>query len=55
MCGVRRELYVAPMARAISYFDITPTGILISRLSQDVTLLFQVYMDKRLMALQLTV
>jgi ABC-type multidrug transport system fused ATPase/permease subunit len=41
------------MARDISYFDLTPTGILISRLSQDVTLLFQVYVEKSLKAVQL--
>jgi ABC-type multidrug transport system fused ATPase/permease subunit len=55
MCDIRRELYVALMAKDVSFFDITPTGILISRLSQDVTLLFQVYMDKSLQALQLSV
>jgi ABC-type multidrug transport system fused ATPase/permease subunit len=52
MSDIRRALYITLMSRDISYFDITPTGILISRLSQDVALLFQVYIEKSLTAIQ---
>lgn len=52
MADLRRELYTALMKKDISFFDITPTGVLISRLSQDVTLLYQIYIDKFLMAVQ---
>jgi ABC-type multidrug transport system fused ATPase/permease subunit len=50
---MRHALYKALMARDVSYFDLTPTGILVSRLSQDVMMLFQVYLDKSLAGLQL--
>ncbi|OHT02035.1 ABC transporter family protein [Tritrichomonas foetus] len=52
MHDLRYYLYKQLMRQDISYFDKTPTGILIGRLSQDVTLLFQIYIDKMLMAVQ---
>ena len=52
MVDLRRELYTSLMKKDIPFFDVTPTGILIGRLSQDVTLLFQIYIDKFLMAVQ---
>jgi ABC-type multidrug transport system fused ATPase/permease subunit len=46
VADVRYALYETLLERDISYFDVTPTGVLVSRLSQDVTVLFQVYIDK---------
>lgn len=52
MVDLRRAIYSALMKKDISYFDKMPTGVLIGRLSQDVTLLFQVYVDKLMLAIQ---
>ena len=52
MVDLRRALYTALMRKDMSYFDVMPTGILIGRLSQDVTLLFQIYIDKLMLAIQ---
>lgn len=52
MVDLRRAIYTALMKKDISYFDKMPTGVLIGRLSQDVTLLFQVYVDKLMLAIQ---
>lgn len=52
MADLRRALYTSLMKKDISYFDATPTGVLVGRLSQDVTLLFQIYIDKTLLAIQ---
>jgi ABC-type multidrug transport system fused ATPase/permease subunit len=52
VADIRHALYQTLLERDISYFDVTPTGVLVSRLSQDVTVLFQVYIDKMLFAFQ---
>ena len=52
MVDLRRALYTALMKKDMSYFDLVPTGVLIGRISQDVTLLFQIYIDKLMLAIQ---
>ena len=52
MHNLRNNIYKQLMRQDISYFDATPTGILIGRLSQDTTLLYQIYIDKFMMAVQ---
>ena len=52
MVDLRKAIYESLMKKDISYFDRTPTGILIARISQDVTLLFQIYIDKFMLAIQ---
>lgn len=50
MVDLRKNLFTCFMKQDIKYFDKTPTGILIGRLSQDVTLIHEMYIDKMLMA-----
>jgi ABC-type multidrug transport system fused ATPase/permease subunit len=52
MHDLRQAIYTSLLEKDISYFDLVPTGLLVSRLSQDVTLLFQVYIDKMLTGVQ---
>lgn len=52
MVDLRRKLYSSFMGQDIKYFDKTPTGVLIGRLSQDVTLIHEMYIDKMLTACQ---
>ena len=49
---MRKALYESLMNLDISYFDKTPTGVLISRLSEDTTLVRQTYFDKSLQILE---
>lgn len=46
MTYLRDAIYSKLMTLDIEYFDKVPTGILIGRLSQDVSLLFQIYVDR---------
>lgn len=50
MVDLRKKLFTCFMRQDIKYFDKTPTGVLIGRLSQDVTLIHEMYIDKMLLA-----
>ncbi|OHT10311.1 ABC transporter family protein [Tritrichomonas foetus] len=55
MHDLREAIYSHILRMDISFFDKTSTGVLISRLSQDATLLFNIYIDKILtVALSIT-
>jgi ABC-type multidrug transport system fused ATPase/permease subunit len=48
MTDLRDATYRSLMELDIPFFDINPTGILVSRLSEDVTLVRETYIDKGL-------
>ncbi|KAH0791311.1 ABC transporter family protein [Histomonas meleagridis] len=50
---LRKRVYKNVVEQGIDYFDRTPTGILVGRLSQDVTIIHDVYFEKFLNALQM--
>ena len=52
MYNLRDNIYKQLMRQDISYFDSTPTGVLMGRLSQDTAIIFQIYIDKMLMICQ---
>jgi ATP-binding cassette subfamily B (MDR/TAP) protein 10 len=44
--NLRDALFRQILEQDIAYFDKTPTGLLVSRLSEDVVLVLQTYTDK---------
>ena len=50
---IRRETYKKYMNLGVNYFDKCPTGIMIGRLSQDATLIHDIYVDKLFQALNM--
>ncbi|KAH0790681.1 ABC transporter family protein [Histomonas meleagridis] len=50
---LRKKVYRNVIEQGIDYFDRTPTGVLIGRLSQDITIIHDVYVEKLLNALQM--
>lgn len=52
MVDLRYEIYKSLMEQEIGYYDETPTGILVGRLSEDVTLVRETYIDKFLNVVQ---
>jgi ABC-type multidrug transport system fused ATPase/permease subunit len=51
--SLRQALFTSLMAQDISFFDSTSTGVLISRLSEDVTVVRETYTDKFIQLLQM--
>ena len=49
---LRRALFTSLMNQPIEYFDKTSAGVLVSRLSEDVTLVRETYIDKTCTVLQ---
>ena len=52
LVDLRRSVYTSLMNQDVPFFDATPTGVLISRLSEDVTLIRETYIDKLMMIVQ---
>ena len=52
MLDLRRLTYNAFMEKDIAYYDRSSTGVLVGRLSQDITLIHEIFIDKILTALQ---
>jgi ABC-type multidrug transport system fused ATPase/permease subunit len=46
MVDLRQAVYTSLLELDVEYFDQTPTGALISRLSEDITLIRETYLDK---------
>ena len=46
LSDLRKEIYQKYMNLGVNYFDKVPTGIMIGRLSQDTTLVHDIYIDK---------
>ena len=53
MRDLRRNLYKSYMELDIDYFDKVPTGVMIGRLSQDVTMIHEIFVDKLASTFQL--
>lgn len=53
--ALRRMIFKSLMNQDIEYFDKTSTGVLISRLSEDVTLVRETYIDKLIQIIQMCV
>ena len=49
---IRRAIFTSLMNQPIDFFDKSSTGVLISRLSEDVTLIRETYIDKALQVIQ---
>jgi ABC-type multidrug transport system fused ATPase/permease subunit len=52
---IRNKIYEVLMNQPIDYFDKASTGVLISRLSEDITLIRETYVDKFMQIIQNTV
>jgi ABC-type multidrug transport system fused ATPase/permease subunit len=52
MVTLRQLLYSSLLELDVEYFDATPTGVLIGRLSEDVTLVRETYLDKGAQVMQ---
>ena len=46
MQDLRRNLYKSMLEKDIEYFDLVPTGVLVGRISEDVTLVHEIFVDK---------
>jgi ABC-type multidrug transport system fused ATPase/permease subunit len=46
MIDLRQYVYASLLELDVEYFDATPTGVLIGRLSEDITLVRETYLDK---------
>lgn len=53
MRDMRRNLFHAFLEKDIEYYDRVPTGIMVGRISQDVTLVHEIFIDKMCTALQM--
>lgn len=53
MRDLRRHLFRAFLEKDITYFDRIPTGVMVGRISQDVTLIHEIFVDKLCTALQM--
>ena len=53
MRDLRRNLFRAFLEKDIEYFDRVPTGVMVGRISQDVTLIHEIFVDKLCTALQM--
>ena len=53
MRDLRRNLFHAFLEKDIEYFDRVPTGVMCGRISQDVTLINEIFIDKLCTALQM--
>ena len=52
MLDLRRLTYDAFMEKDIAYYDQSSTGVLVGRLSQDITLIHEIFIDKVLNVIQ---
>ena len=46
MLDLRSDVYRAFMEKDVSYYDQTETGVLVGRLSQDITMVHEIFIDK---------
>ena len=53
MRDLRQNLFHAFLEKDIEYYDRVPTGIMVGRISQDVTLVHEIFIDKMCTALQM--
>lgn len=53
MRDLRRNLFRAFLEKDIEYYDKIPTGVMVGRISQDVTLVHEIFIDKLCTALQM--
>ncbi|KAK8876060.1 hypothetical protein M9Y10_006244 [Tritrichomonas musculus] len=53
MRDLRSNLFRAFLEKDIDYYDLTPTGVMVGRISQDVTLVHEIFIDKLCTALQM--
>lgn len=53
MRDLRRVLFRSFMEKDIEYFDKVPTGVMVGRISQDVTLVHEIFIDKLCTSLQM--
>lgn len=53
MRDLRRNVFHSFLEKDIEYFDRVPTGVMVGRISQDVTLIHEIFIDKLCTALQM--
>ena len=53
MSDLRKNLFHAFLEKDITYFDKVPTGVMVGRISQDVTLINEIFIDKFCTALMM--
>ncbi|KAH0786047.1 ABC transporter family protein [Histomonas meleagridis] len=53
IADLRKKVYTKFLDMGINYFDKTPTGIMIGRLSQDITLVHDIYVEKLFQAVNM--
>ncbi|OHT01150.1 ABC transporter family protein [Tritrichomonas foetus] len=53
MRDLRKNLYKSYMEQDIEYYDRVPTGVMVGRLSQDVTMIHEIFIDKLCTTIQL--
>ena len=53
MCDLRSHLYRSMLEKDIEYFELVPTGVLVGRISEDVTLVHEIFIDKLCTVLQM--
>lgn len=53
MKDLRSNLYKSMLEKDIEYFDLVPTGVLVGRISEDVTLVHEIFVDKLCTVIQM--